>query len=213
MTDEVDFTERVLAVLEKIQKREPSSEEDRDVRRTAIGLYFLNNAANHFSRIASPVLASGETGANEALAILTAIRTGENNPIWQCLSGIRKKNAKRAAKADGVNNQRRYIVIGCVRAHHAAAKCSGAEAYRVIARECSLPDVTFTAGLIKSWLKRYKEDVENQGTHLQAIAAYADLVNHVAAGNYKPLTAETVLEAARKVAGQAWGVPYVQPAN
>jgi hypothetical protein len=208
---DAEFAERVLAVLEKIQAREPSPEQDRDVRRTAIGLYFLANAANHFSRIASSVLASGETGANEALALLAAIKAGEDNPIWKYLRGIRE-NPKRAAKADGIHNQRRYIMIGCVRAYHSASKCSKAEAYRVIARECSLPDVAFNGDRIKDWLKRYNEDHAKVETHLKAIAAYADAVNRVAgAGDPdKPLTAERVLEAARKLVGQAWGVPYVE---
>jgi hypothetical protein len=208
--DDVEFTQRVLDVLAKIQAGKPSSEEHRDVRRVAIGLYFIANAVRDHSRIASFVLASGETGSNEALAILAAFKTGEENPIWRYLKGIRRD--PQHARANGVDNQRRYIMIGCVRAYHAAAGGSEAKALKKIARECRFPDVTFNAGLIKGWLKRYKEDRDNVEAHLKAIAAYADTVNVVAAATDpdKPVTAERVLEAARKLVGQAWGVPYQQ---
>ena len=178
------------------------------MRRVAVGLRCIINAVNGYSRAMSSRLISGETGANEALAILAAIRTGEENPIWRYLRSIRRD--PQHAKADGVHNQRRYIMIGCARAYRAVANCSEAEAYRVIARECSLPDVTFNADLIKGWLKRYKEDQDNVEAHLRAIAAYEQYVNVQAAAKVpgKPLTTERVLEAACKVVGQKWHVPY-----
>jgi hypothetical protein len=209
--DDVEFAQRALDLLEKIASGESSPEEDRDVRRVAVGLHFTIKAVRHYSRAMSLVAASDRTGANEALDMLAAIKTGEQNPVWKYLKGIRSdpKRAKRAAKASGGQNQRRYIIIGCVRAYRDAADCSEAKAYRDIARECSLPDMAFNADRIKGWLKRYRDDLDNWEAHQKAIAGWAQLVTLIAARADPNKPPAAVLEAAKKLVGQTWAVPYV----
>ena len=74
-----DFARRVLELLVKAQTGEASPEKDPDVRRVAFGLAFITHGVKNYSQIA----AAAESEANEAVAIIDALTTGREHPIWR----------------------------------------------------------------------------------------------------------------------------------
>ena len=205
-----DFAARVLDGLVKVQAGEPSSEQDRDVRRLIVGLACIANLVQNYSRTA----AGAESGANEALAIIKAITTGQKHPIWEYLEGIRSfKYEPQHAPLNDIDAQHQYLIIGCVRAYLAQAKrehpkYSERRAVRKIADACRLPDLSFDPDRIRgSWIKHYSANA----AAMNWILRWEGHVNNMAArmDPERPLL-ERILEASRRLVWRAWSVSDLQ---
>jgi hypothetical protein len=160
----LDLAERVLDGLVKARTGAPWSEQDRDVRRLIVGLACIDELTRNYSRAAAERVASAETGANEALAIIDAWTSGRDHPtLWKYFEGVRSlKHDPHHAPVNGIDAQRQYMIVGLGLAYEEAAKCTRAEAFRDVAHACRLPDLSFDAKLIeKSWLnnsgKKYRK--------------------------------------------------------
>jgi hypothetical protein len=204
----VDFAQRVLEVLVKAQAGEASSEKDADVRRVAVGLAFITHAVKNYSQIA----AGAESEANEGLAIIDALTSGREHPIWRYVRGVRAFKYRSQASVNGIDAERRHMIIGVALAYQAKTNCSESEAIRVVARACSLPDLRFDAELIeKSWLKNLKNKPSTRPRAMKAIRGWQELIQKKAeAGGLSESPSERILEAGRWLIWRACSVPIVQ---
>jgi hypothetical protein len=103
-----DFARRVLELLVKAQTGEASPEKDPDVRRVAFGLAFITHGVKNYSQIA----AAAESEANEAVAIIDALTTGREHPIWRYIRGVRAFKYRSQAPVNGIDAERQHMIIG-----------------------------------------------------------------------------------------------------
>ena len=203
-----DFARRVLEMLVKAQAGEASSEKNPDVRRVAAGLAFIRLGVKNYSLIAAGV----ESGAKEALAIIDALTSGREHPIWRYTRGLRAFKYRPQAPVNGIDAERQHMIIGVALAYQAKANCTESEAIRVVARACSLPDLPFDAELIeKSWLKKLKNKASTRPRAMRAIRGWQDLTRRRAeaeASSESP--SERILEAGRWLIWRTCSVPVIQ---
>jgi hypothetical protein len=201
-----DFAQRVLEVLVKAQAGEASSEKDPDVHRVSVGLAFIRKGVKNYSQIA----AGADSGASEALAIIDALTSGREHPIWRYIRGVRAFKYRSQAPVNIIDAERQHMIIGVALAYQAKANCSESEAIRAVARACSLPDLPFDPELIeKSWLKKLKNRPSTRPRTMRAIRGWRDLIRKRAeAGDSSESPSERVLEAGRWLIwrASAWSV-------
>jgi hypothetical protein len=203
-----DFAQRVLDVLVKEQAGEASSEKDPDVRRVAVGLAFITKGVKNYSEIA----VGADAGANEALAIVNALTSGREHPLWRYLRGVRAFKFRSQAPVNVIDAERQHMIIGVALAYQANTNCTESEAIRVVARACSLPDLPFDAELIeKSWFKNLKNKASTRPRAMQAIRRWEVLIQKRAeAGGSLESLSERILEAGRWLIWRACSVPVIQ---
>jgi hypothetical protein len=203
-----DFAQRVLEVLVKAQAGEPASEKNPDVRRVAIGLAFITKRVKNYSEIT----VGADSGANEALAIINALTSGREHPIWRYLRGVRASKFRSQAPVNVIDAERQHMMIGVALAYQGKTNCTESEAIRVVARACSLPDLPFDAELIeRSWLKNLKNKTSTRPRAVRAIRKWEDLVRKRAeAGGSSESLSERILEAGRWLIWRACSVPVIQ---
>jgi hypothetical protein len=202
-----DFAQRVLQVLVKAQAGGASSEKDPDIRRVAVGLAFIAHGVKNYARTVGP-----ESGAKEALAVIDALTSGREHPIWRYIRGVRAFKYRPQAPVNGIDAERQHMIIGVALAYQAKANCTESEAIRVVARACSLPDLPFDAELIeKSWLKNLKNKASTRPRAMRAIRGWQDLTRRRAeAGGSSEPPSERILEAGRWLIWRASSVPVIQ---
>jgi hypothetical protein len=199
-----DFAQRVLDVLVKAQAGEDATEKDRDVGRVAVGLAFIADGVKNYAQ-----MAGAESGADEALAIIAALTSGREHPIWRFIRGIRavKYRAQRAP-LNGIDAERQHMIIGVALAYQAIANCSESEAIRIVAPACSFPDLRFDAELIeKNWVKNLKNKASTRPGAMQAIWGWRDVTRKRAeAESSSESPSEKILEAGRRLIWRACSV-------
>jgi hypothetical protein len=153
-----------------------------------------------------------ESGANEALAIIDALTSGREHPIWRYVRGVRAFKYRSQAPVNGIDAERQHMIIGVALAYQAKANCSESEAIRIVARACSLPDLPLDAELIeKSWLKNLKNKPSTRPRAMQAIRRWQDLIRKRAeAGGLSESPPERILEAGRRLMWRASSAPGVR---
>jgi hypothetical protein len=198
-----DFARRVLEVLVKAQAGEASSEKDADVRRVAVGLAFITQGVKKVG---------AESDANAALAIIDALTSGRDHPIWRYVRGVRAFKYRSQASVNGVDAERQHMIIGVALAYQAKTNCSESEAIRVAARACSLPDLRFDAELIeKSWRKNLKNKPSTRPRAMKAIRGWEELIQKKAeAEGLSESPAERILEAGRWLILRACSAPVMK---
>jgi hypothetical protein len=204
-----DFAQRVLEVLMKVQAGKASSEKDRDVRRVAVGLAFITHGVKNYSQMG----AGADSGASEALAIVDALTSGREHPIWRYIRGVRAfKYRSQDAPVNGIDAERQHMIIGVALAYQEQTHCSESDAIRVVARACSLPDLPLDAELIeKSWLKNLKNKPSTRPRAMRAIRGWQDLIRKRAqVGGLSESPSDRILEAGRWLIWRASSVPVIQ---
>jgi hypothetical protein len=203
--DKYEFAQRVVDGRAKARAGQPSPEKDRDVRRVIAGLEFIDGAVNR------RIVTGPEFGANDALAVVRALMTGEDHPVWKYLDGIRSESQH--APLNSVDAKLRYMIVGLGLAYQEAAKCSRAEAFKVIAHACRLPDQSFDAKLIdKSWLGHSRKKYgKGERAPMNRIRWYKNYVRRMADtldSSYS--LSDRILEAGRWFIWKEWSVPFFQ---
>ena len=182
-------------------------EQERDVRRVAFGLAHIRTLIDAAARAFKDAAAYDEkiaSGNSEALAIMDALISGRDHPIWKHIRGMRSKEFRpQHSPANGIDVQRQYAVIGLVQAYEKAAGCSRAEAVRKVVNACRSPDFHLDENLIKkSWIKNNAHDKKAE----TGWEAWRNSITVKAGG--PSATPEQILQAGRAFIFQAWSVPF-----
>jgi hypothetical protein len=106
-----------------------------------------------------------------ALAIIDALTSGRDHPIWRHIAGLKSKRFRmQNAPPNQAEQVGRIFVVGLVRAYQQTANVSRRAAIQAVIEACRFPDFEFGADQIKRWDRTFREQ------HEQGPDAFA---NHV----------------------------------
>jgi hypothetical protein len=131
---------------------------DREVRQVAYGLAALRKASDYFLEHLlqddQDITGFPSSGFMDAAAILDALTSGEDHPIWQHIDGL-KSDAYRPGRAQKAKTERlrQAIAGGLVLALQEAGELSVRKAADAIISEIQSTDFSFTLDQLRKWAK------------------------------------------------------------
>jgi hypothetical protein len=150
------FASDVIEVYTAAIARRPRQREfDREIRQVAFGLAALRAASNYIlgelendqdvTRLAS-------SGLVDAVAILDALTSGQDHPIWRHIDGL-KSGAYRPNRAPKARTERlrRSLAGGLVLALQKAGRLSVREAAKATISRVQSNDFSFTLDQLRKW--------------------------------------------------------------
>jgi hypothetical protein len=177
----------------------PEKEYKREVRQAAYGLVALRQSSDYWfkkfeqdpdlTRLAS-------SGVSEAKAIVDALTTGLDHPIWRHIEGLQttEHRPNRARKA-AAEEMRQSIAGGLVLALGDAVGSERKAADTIVAG-ISSPDFSFTASQLRKWAK-----------HAQAMECAQQIAAEARHVDSSKTTAERLLIAGRTLIFKYWSTP------
>jgi hypothetical protein len=147
-----DVIETYKAAMEKLPRR---ADLDQDVRKVAFGLVALRQVINELlpKFAADPdMYRLPSSGLVDAAAILDALTSGADHPIWKHIEGL-QSGAYRPGRAPKVETERRRQAIagGLVLALRKSGYPSDRGAAKLIISEIKSQDFSFTEDQVRKW--------------------------------------------------------------
>jgi hypothetical protein len=155
------FASDVIEAYKAAIARKPSGRKfDWEVRKVAFGLAALRNAIDYFFekvRDDQDISRLPSSGLVDAAAILDALTSGQDHPIWRHIDGLKSETYRpgRAPKAK-TERLRQLIVGGLVLALQEEGNLSAREAAKIIIsqiQEIQSADISFTLDQLRKWVR------------------------------------------------------------
>ena len=196
------FASDVIEAYKAVMAGKPRRPElDREVRKVAYGLAALRQVTDHYYekfKNDPDIKRLPSSGFVDAAAILDALTSGADHPIWRHIDGL-KSAAYRPGRAPKSKTERlrQSIAGGLVLALQEAGKPSARKAAEAIVSEIRSPDFSFTSEQLRKWAKH-----DDARDHAERFIQTARTIP-----NTKNLY-EAVILAGRTEVFRFWSAPY-----
>jgi hypothetical protein len=205
-SEPAEFSRAVLAIYESNIKQTNLSQReyarDRDARRVANGLACLHQL---IQKQLADMKAQGdraaliETGILDLNDMLDALRTGNDHPIWDHISGLRSNTFRQ--KPVSFDRWRRAIVLGTVRALEREVAMKTGPAAVLVAGKLHCEELPMSAEKIRTWMRRLSAEDERL-----VEAAGNDFLQRARRRSGEVPISEHILEVGRDWVIHSWAV-------
>jgi hypothetical protein len=222
--DNADFAAAVIELYKAAMRGELekfAGTQDREVREVAFGITIIRQLLDREAKAekAPPDPAKPVLGA---LAIVDALTSGRDHPIWRHIAGLKSKRFRmQNAPPNRAEHLGRVCVVGLVRAYQQTANVSAKVARDAVIAACRFEDFAFGTEQIKRWDRTFREQNE-QGPDAFANLFFDEvkkLEEAIEAGDERAKGFEwftklgpddRVLAIGRKRVWQTWAIPGAQ---
>jgi hypothetical protein len=145
-----------------------------EIRRVGFGLVALRQALDPFlHKFRNDPVRMAAAGGFEALAILDALTSGRDHPIWKHVDGLRSGRYRPgAAAAVEQERHRRAMLVGVVLAYQEKTGVSQRAAVQAVVDGIKSPDFPLTFEQLRGWVKR--NDGKTHAKRFLIDSAYVD---------------------------------------
>jgi len=161
--DNADFAAAVIDLYNAAIRGELkifSGNQDREVREVAFGITIIRQLLDREAKAdkAQPDPTKPILGA---LAIVDALTSGRDHPIWRHIAGLKSKRFRmQNAPPNLLEQMGRVVVVGLVRAYQEVANVSASAARDAVIAACRFRDFEFGKEQIRRWDRTFREQSE-----------------------------------------------------